>query len=61
MARQADRGDAIRVPVENATERVQEILETFRGQIKPRPQHSQVRQWMKEKNVFLKDLKLGSR
>jgi hypothetical protein len=59
MARQADRGDAIRVPVKHATERFQEILETFRGQIRPQRQDNPIRQWMRNHKVTRQDLKSG--
>lgn len=61
MAKHNDGLDAIQRPVRMATARFQEILETFRGQVQPRPQESGVRQWMKENDVFLKDLNLRNR
>lgn len=56
MAKHNDGLDAIQRPVRMATARFQEILETFRGQVQPRPQDNPIRQWMREHRVTRKDL-----
>jgi len=59
MPRHDDRQDAIRTPVLRATERLQEIIETFRGQVQPRPQDNPLRQFMRENRFYLKDMNLN--